>query len=104
MSEAGDSHPVPNTQYPAIPLKTGSPLRFDRHRATRYEMACKWYHMCPLRRFERQGLIDEHWALTYCKSDRHWKACRRYQLEEAGIPHADNLLPDGRTSDRLAAC
>jgi len=59
-------------------------------------MACKWRHKCPLRRLERSGLIDRHWATEYCNSDANWKACRRYQLEEAGIPHSDNLLPNGR--------
>lgn len=64
-------------------------------------MACKWYHICPLRRFERLGLIDRRRADAYCKSDAHWKACRRYQLEEEGIPHPDNLLPDGRICHEL---
>jgi len=58
-------------------------------------MSCKWYALCPLRRLEREGLIGQHWAETYCRSDHHWKSCRRYQLEEQGIPHPDNLLPDG---------
>ena len=64
-------------------------------------MTCKWYQLCPLRRFERQGRIDQQWAQTYCKSESNWKACKRYQLEEEGIPHPDNLLPDGRTCDDL---
>ena len=64
-------------------------------------MACKWYHMCPLRSFERMGLLDQRWAEGYCKTDTHWEACRRYQLEEQGIYHPDNLLPDGRIDPDL---
>ena len=60
-------------------------------------MACKWYEVCPLRRLEREGKIDETWASAYCTSEDNWEHCKRYQLEERGIAHADNLLPDGST-------
>ncbi|MFO7984349.1 MAG: hypothetical protein R6U38_00675 [Desulfatiglandaceae bacterium] len=64
-------------------------------------MTCKWYLLCPLRRFERSGLLDQTWAEAYCKTDTQWKACRRYQLEEAGRYHPDNMLPDGSIDDNL---
>jgi len=64
-------------------------------------MACKWYQICPLRRFERQGRLDMSWAEEYCKSDSNWRNCRRYELEESGIYHPDNMLPDGRIDDSL---
>jgi len=64
-------------------------------------MACKWYPLCPLRRFERAELLDERWAEAYCKTDDQWKACRRYQLEEAGQYHPDNMMPDGSIDDNL---
>jgi hypothetical protein len=58
-------------------------------------MACQWYAACPLREFERQGRLDQKWAAEYCASEDNWKNCQRYQLEERGIPHPDDSLPDG---------
>ena len=41
------------------------------------------------------------WAEKYCKSESNWENCRRYQLEEQYIAHADNMLPDGQTDETL---
>lgn len=65
-------------------------------------MGCKWYSVCPLRRHERQGKIDSHWAEQYCTSKDGWKRCKRYALEEQGVPHPDTLLPDGSIDEALA--
>jgi len=54
-----------------------------------------------LRRFERQGRLSRKWAKEYCKSDDNWKNCRRYQLEESGVFHADNMLPNGKVDESL---
>jgi len=59
-------------------------------------MVCKWYELCPLRIFEREGKLSEKWAEEYCKSEGNWKNCERYKLEEKGIPHLDNMLPNGK--------
>ena len=64
-------------------------------------MACKWYSLCPLRRFEKQGKLDDIWAKNYCKTDSNWKKCKRYQFEEAGRYHPDNMLPDGKIDNEL---
>ena len=64
-------------------------------------MSCPWYHLCPLRRFERQGRIGVNWKKLYCESDRDWAECKRYQLTQKGIPHPDNMLPDGRIDGEL---
>lgn len=64
-------------------------------------MTCKWYELCPLRRFERQGKISDKWSREYCESEDNWKNCRRYQLEEQGKHHPDNMLLDGRIEDSL---
>ena len=64
-------------------------------------MVCKWYNICPLRRFERQGKLAQSWAEDFCKSDDNWKKCRRYQLEEDGIYHPDNMLPDGKIDESI---
>ena len=64
-------------------------------------MACRWYSVCPLRRFERKGLLTDQWAKEYCKSSFNWVHCRRYQLEQQGAAHPDNMLPDGSIDERL---
>jgi len=58
-------------------------------------MKCKWYNVCPLRRFERQGKLAQSWSHDFCASNDNWQNCKRYQLEEKGISHPDNMLPNG---------
>jgi len=62
-------------------------------------MTCKWYNVCPLRRFERQGKLTKSWAQNFCKSNNNWQNCKRYQLEEKGIYHPDNMLPNGEIDE-----
>ena len=64
-------------------------------------MSCKWYNLCPLRIFEEKGKLDNIWAKNYCKTDINWKNCRRYQLEEKGQYHPDNMLPNGEINEKL---
>ena len=63
-------------------------------------MSCKWQSICPLRRLERDGLIDLSWMEGYCSTDSNWENCRRYQAEEAGESHSDYLMPDGSYLDK----
>ena len=58
-------------------------------------MVCKWYDVCPLRELERQGKISDKWKNEFCSTKDNWKNCKRYQMEEQGIFHPDNMLPDG---------
>ena len=60
---------------------------------------CKWFYLCPLRRFEAQGRLDEKWSREYCCGD--YVRCIRYQMEEAGRPHPDHMLPDGSLDENL---
>lgn len=62
-------------------------------------MTCPWYSVCPLRRLEREGRFAESWAQDYCKTIDNWRQCRRYQLEEKGIAHPDNMLPNGEMDE-----
>ncbi len=55
---------------------------------------CKWFDVCPLRRFEREGIIDNFYRKKYCEGE--FEKCERYKAEEKGIPHSDYLLPDGK--------
>ena len=64
-------------------------------------MICPWYSLCPLRRLERQGRLTETWAQQFCKTTDHWQNCQRYQLEEQGIAHPDNMLPNGEIDESL---
>jgi len=65
-------------------------------------MGCKWYSVCPLRRLEKEVSLKGSWREEYCASADNWLTCRRYQLEEEGICHADNMLPDGSSDESLA--
>jgi len=58
-------------------------------------MACKWYDLCPLREFERQGKLGKKWKTKYCKTENNWENCKRYQMEEKNLYHPDNMMPDG---------
>jgi hypothetical protein len=60
---------------------------------------CKWYAVCPMRRFYERGLLPERYVDYYCK--KHWRECVRYQMEEAGIPHPDNMRQDGVIDETL---
>ena len=60
---------------------------------------CKWYPVCPMRRFYEKGVLDRRWIELYCKGD--WESCVRYQMEEKGEPHPDWMLPDGTLDERL---
>ena len=56
-------------------------------------MTCKWYPVCPIKRYTDAGLLDSKWVEAYCRGDR--SKCVRYQMEERGEPHPDWMLPDG---------
>ena len=62
-------------------------------------MTCKWYAVCPMKRYTETGLLDPKWVKTYCKGD--WDRCVRYQMEERGEFHPDWMLPDGSISTDL---
>ena len=47
------------------------------------------------------GKLDNKWRKQYCESKDNWKNCKRYQMEEKGIVHPDNILPDGSIDEKL---
>ncbi len=61
---------------------------------------CKWFLVCPMNYYWQQGKLDEKWILEYCKGG-NWENCIRYQKEEAGIYHPDNMLPNGTIDKKL---
>jgi DNA polymerase len=60
---------------------------------------CKWYPVCPVKRYFEQGKLDKKWIELYCKGS--WKKCRRYRMEESGNYHPDWMLPDGTICESL---
>lgn len=62
-------------------------------------MVCEWYEVCPIKAYYEAGKLDKKWIEEYCLRD--YKKCVRYRMEEAGIPHPDNMLPNGEVADWL---
>jgi hypothetical protein len=60
---------------------------------------CKWYPLCPIKRFYEEGKLGKTWVEKYCWDSN--EKCVRYQLEERGEPHPDNLLPNGEVRKEL---
>lgn len=60
---------------------------------------CKWFVMCPMKRFYETGRLERKWIELYCKGD--WKSCVRYEMEEKGHYHPDWMLPDGTLDENL---
>ena len=60
---------------------------------------CKWYPVCPMKRFYQKGKLNKKWVELYCKGD--WESCIRYQMEERRAPHPDWMLPDGSIDEKL---
>ncbi len=50
--------------------------------------------------FWEQGKLDFIWIESYCKGS--WKNCVRFEKEESGIYHPDNMLPNGEIDENLS--
>ena len=60
---------------------------------------CKWFSICPMKRFYEEKRLDSRWIEMYCKGN--WKQCVRYDMEEKGEYHPDYMLPDGSLDSDL---
>jgi len=60
---------------------------------------CKWFEICPLKRFYEEDKLEKKWIENYCKGN--YKSCLRYKMEEKAIPHPDNMLPNGKIREDL---
>jgi predicted metallo-beta-lactamase superfamily hydrolase len=60
---------------------------------------CKWYYDCPIKRYTEKGKLDRYWIENYCLVNN--KNCYRYQMEEDGEYHPDNMLPNGEIRECL---
>jgi len=63
------------------------------------DQTCKWYIICPIKYFVDHGKLDRKWADDYCLIGN--KDCVRYQKEESGEYHPNNLLPNGEIREEL---
>jgi len=61
--------------------------------------SCKWFEVCPLKRFYEQGKLNKKWVEDYCRGD--YLRCTRYKMEDRDIYHPDNMLPDGSIDKNL---
>ncbi len=60
---------------------------------------CKWFQVCPMKMFYERGQLDKKFIDFYCKDN--WNTCIRYEKEEKGIYHPDNMRPDGIIDEHL---
>lgn len=60
---------------------------------------CKWFPVCPMKKYYEMGKLDGKWIKNYCKGNR--ENCVRYQMEEKGQYHPDWMLPDGTIDESL---
>ena len=54
---------------------------------------CKWYNYCPIKYYVENGRLERKWIEDYCLINNN--ECIRYQKEESGEFHPDNMLPNG---------
>ena len=64
-----------------------------------HKRVCEWFDVCPLKHFYEQGKLDKKWIEEYCWQDN--PGCIRKRLEEGGVYHPDNMLPDGTIDETL---
>ena len=60
---------------------------------------CKWYDVCPIVRFVKEGKLDKKWVENYCL--KGGKNCKRFEMGKKGIYHPDNMLPNGLIDESL---
>ncbi len=64
------------------------------------EKECHWYPICPIKHFVDKKKLDRKWIDEYCLVGN--KKCVRYQMEENGKLHPDNMLPNGEIMEDLS--
>ncbi len=82
-------HPASLLYNPSFELET-----IEKYKKMKFFLNdCKWFPMCPMKRFYEAGRLGKKWIALYCKGD--WQSCVRYKMEEQGKYHPDWMLPDG---------
>ena len=88
-------HPATLIYNPS--LKSEATKKYKKLKVLLHE--CKWYSMCPIKRFYETGRLEIQWIELYCKG--YWEQCVRYEMEENGHYHPDWMLPDGSLDENL---
>ncbi|MEA2055276.1 MAG: uracil-DNA glycosylase [Candidatus Thermoplasmatota archaeon] len=88
-------HPAAMLYHPHIKNE----MKKNYHKLNVLLNDCKWYPLCPMKKFYEEGKLDRKWIELYCKGD--WESCIRYQMEENGEPHLDWMLPNGTIDEKL---
>jgi len=88
----------------ALKVKTGDKVKANINPIAEFahtdvNKECKWYTVCPMKEFYEHGKIDKSWIELYCRGA--WLNCIRYQMEENGESHPDNMMPDGSIDNNL---
>ena len=60
---------------------------------------CKWFNICPLRRFEKERKLNLVWRNKYCLGN--FQKCQRYIETLKEVSHPANILPDGSINKSL---
>jgi len=60
---------------------------------------CRWYYICPMKRYFEEGKLNKKWIDEYCWGN--YQQCIRRKMEEEGKYHPDNMLPDGTINKKL---
>ena len=97
-----DNKKILPLQHPAVILyhpEIKTEMEKNYHKLSVLSNNCKWYPVCPMRRFYEEGRLKRDWIERYCKGD--WESCIRYQMEEKGEMHSDWMLPDGSIDETL---
>ncbi len=82
-------HPSSVLYNPSIMQK----MKKEFSKVSVFQEDCKWYPVCPMKRYFQEGILERKWIELYCQGD--WPSCMRYKMEEKGIYHPDEMLPDG---------
>ncbi len=96
------NHKILPLQHPAALLYNPSMedvMITNYHKLYVLSGECKWYQVCPMKRYYENGLLNHTWVELYCKGD--WERCVRYHLQEKGESHPDWMLPDGTIDEEL---
>lgn len=64
------------------------------------KVECKWFQVCPMKKFMEKGKLPRKWIDKYCLGK--WQECIRFQMEENGRYHPDNMLPNGEIDENLS--
>ena len=60
---------------------------------------CILYYACPINAYTEDGKLSIYWIEEYCLVNN--KNCLRFQMEEKGQYHPDNMLPNGEIREDL---